>query len=176
MKKYYDNKLEIYYMLLKKELEKCEDLLAEANMESLANPTPNIGADIDEFYDLDDFVLEVNMYNKEDIYEENNNEEGVEKGMMEQIIEELGYDSEQFKDQIIINDLSLYYDGYMWDVKDDIIMNILDNDYHDNVIKAIQLINELEEKFGTDCEYLYYAIKFRNNFLDDCECREGGEE
>lgn len=89
--------------------------------------------------------------------------------MIRKMIKELGYCCDLFEDQIIANEKHLAYTGRMWDVDDDIVIDILYNDYHDNVIKAIQLINELEEKFGTDSIYLYYAIMFRSNFLDDCE-------
>lgn len=91
------------------------------------------------------------------------------KIMIRKIIETLDHNSSQFEKQIIENEKHLAYTGRMWDVDDDIVIDILYNDYHDNVIKSIQLINKLEEKFGTDCIYLYYAIMFRNNFLDDCE-------
>lgn len=60
------SKTEVMFLLLKKELEKLEKEAAEVNMDIVANQNENE----DELYDLDDFVLEINMYNKEDICEE----------------------------------------------------------------------------------------------------------
>lgn len=102
---------------------------------------------------------------------------------LKDMIESLGYSPDEFLanpsyKELWWNHIDVDDDEIIpwWNLEEDVVTDILYNDYHDNVIRAIQLINELEEKFGTDCIYLYYAIKFRNNFLDDCEWREGGEE
>lgn len=86
--------------------------------------------------------------------------------MIRQIIESLGYDSSQFEEQIIRNDFDLFYCCHMWDVKDDIVMNILDNAFMDvddvcDVDGMCEIIDMLEDKFGYN-EYLHHAIVFRD--------------
>jgi hypothetical protein len=49
----------------------------------------------------------------------------------------------------------------MWDVKDDIIIDILYNEFFDDIYDACEIIDMLEEKFGYSA-YLHYAIVLRD--------------
>lgn len=161
MKKYYNNELEIYYVLLKKELERCEGLLAEMNMENIANQNQYIGElqDTDELYNLDDYYLEMHMHSRE-VYEE---------PQLKEIIESLGFEMTEEICRIQYgNDTVFFYEGRFWDIDDDIIMEILYNEFHDDVEGACQVIDMLEEKYGWN-PHLYWSIRFRDKE------RKGGE-
>lgn len=81
--------------------------------------------------------------------------------MIRQMIKELGYNSNLFEDQIIANEKHLAYFGQMWDIDDDIIMDILYNEFHDDVKGACEVVDMLEEKYGWNI-CLYWSIRFRD--------------
>ncbi len=81
--------------------------------------------------------------------------------MIRKIIESLGYDSKQFEEQIYSNEVDYTICGHMWDVKDDIVLDILYNEFFDDIYGACEIIDMLEEKFGYSAD-LHYAIVFRD--------------
>lgn len=81
--------------------------------------------------------------------------------MIRQIIKALGYNSNQFEEQIYDNNVDLILCGHMWDVEHDIVLDILYNEFFDDVEGACDIVNMLEEKFEYS-DYLYYAIVFRD--------------
>lgn len=82
--------------------------------------------------------------------------------LLKQIIESLGFEmSEEICRVQYGNDTVFFYEGRFWDIDDDIIMDILYNEFFEDVDGACEIIDMLEEEFGWN-QYLYWAIRFRD--------------
>lgn len=86
--------------------------------------------------------------------------------MIRKIIEKLGYDSNQYEKQIEQMEKHLTYTERLWDVDDDIVIDILYENYHNDIDGACDIIDTLEKEFG-DTIYLYYALVFRDKHIKE---------
>lgn len=89
--------------------------------------------------------------------------------LLNEIIKSLGMEMDERMCRIQFwNDTAFFYEGRFWSLETDIVMDILYNEFHDDVEGACEVVDMLEEEFGWN-QYLYWAIRFRDKE------RKGGE-